>query len=251
MFKILTALSAILFCMGIPADARARDLVASVGIIPPHSEIGEDGLPQGGFVEIVRAIDRVYTQGKITIKLSQMGRSVYDLQTGKTDFWLPYIFNPRISSETLPFRYASEPIVKAIFVLYTNAKKPIPPMDSFENLQIETFCGAALHFTFKIKEIDSFRQGILKVSMGRSDGFIAEQDATDKFIRENKVKNIRRTRYAAWNSSIVIPKGPRGEKIDRIVSEALRQLKATGELQKITDTIHRPFSNWQPYKMDW
>lgn len=47
--------------------------------------------------------------------------------------------------------------------------------------------------------------------LGRSDGFIVEQDGGDKFIRDNKIKQIRRTLYAKWHSSILIPKRPKGE----------------------------------------
>lgn len=248
---VILILSVISFCIGVPTDARARDLVASVGIIPPHSVMGEDGRPQGGFVEVVRAIDKVYTDGSITIKLFPIARSTKYMIEGKADFQIPWIPNPHVPKDTLPFAFATEPIVKVSFVLYTCADKPMLPMDRLEEFHIETLRGAAPHFQFKIGEIDSFRQGILKVSTGRSDGFIVEQDATDKFIRTHKIKNIRRTFYATWNSSILIPKGPKGEEIDRIVSGALRQLKASGELRKITDTIHQPFSDWQPYEMDW
>nr|WP_320192854.1 hypothetical protein [uncultured Desulfobacter sp.] len=83
------------------------------------------------------------------------------------------------------------------------------------------------------------------------DGFIAEQDGCDLFIRQHKIKNIRRALYAKWKSSIVILKGPESKEINRIVSSALRKLKQKGQLQKITKTIHRPYEDWQPYLMDW
>jgi len=144
--------------------------------------IGEDGQPRGGFIEVVKAIDRVYTEGNISIKLFPIARSVRNLVNGQADFLIPYIPNAHIQPETLPFAYASEPIVNVAFVLYTWADKPILPMDRLEEYEIETLRGAAQHFAFEISEIDSFRQGLMKVAMGRTDGFIVEQDAADSCI---------------------------------------------------------------------
>jgi polar amino acid transport system substrate-binding protein len=99
--------------------------------------------------------------------------------------------------------------------------------------------------------IDSIKQGISKVLLGRSDGLLFEQDAADYFIRQNKIKNIRRTLYATWKSSIAIRKGPESQKIDRIISRSLRLLKQNGRLDSIVAAIHRPFEDWQPYLADW
>ena len=247
----ITFVFAAFFLLGDLAAWEARDLVATIGLIPPHAEVGEDGQAHGGFVEVVKAIDKVYTEGRIRIKIVPIARAISTLINGQADFFIPYIPNPHVPPETLPFAYAAEPIVDVSFVLYSHADKPEPQVGNLEKLKIETLRGAALHFPFKISEIDSFKQGILRVVMGRSDGFVAEQDGADMFIRENRIKSIRRTLYATWHSSIVIPKGPAGEEIDRIVSGALRQLKKSGALTKITDTIHRPFSDWQPYLMNW
>lgn len=169
----------------------------------------------------------------------------------KIDFHIPYIPNPHVPEETLPFIFASESVVDVAFVLYTRSDVKGPPMDSLGRLHIETLRGAEPHFEFNISGIDSFRQGISRVSLGRSDGFIGEQDACDLFIRQKKIKNIRRTLYANWKSSIIIGKGPESVTIDRILSSALRKLKKNGELQKITATIHRPFEDWQPYLANW
>lgn len=234
-----------------PTGVDARDLIANVGIIPPHAEIDPDGQPRGKFVEVVKAIDRVYKEGCIIIKIYPIARSVQKLVAGLADFYIPCISNPELEQTTLPFAFVTEPVVSVSFVLYTHADKPVPPLDHLDQFKIESLRGGGTHFPFKILEIDSFEQGLLKVVQGRSDGFIVEQDAADEFIRKNKIKSLRRTLYATWHSTIMIPKGPKGKEIDRILSNALRKLKASGELQKITATIHRPYSDWQPYEMEW
>lgn len=210
-----------------------------------------DGRPCGGFVGVVKAIDGFYKEGRIDIQLYPIARAMSVLKSGQADFFIPYIPPPHLSDHDLPYAFASEPIVPVAFVLYTHADAPVPSMDQLGNYSIETLRGAADHFPFKIGEIDSFRQGLMKVVAGRSDGFIVEQDAADKYIRENKMKHLRRTLYAVWDSSIVIPKGEKGREINRILSAALRALKQSGELQKITQTIHKPYEDWQPYQMDW
>lgn len=232
-------------------ESVARDLIANVGIIPPHSEMGNDGKPRGGFVEIVKAIASVYTEGSITIKLLPISRSADKLITGQADFFILYIRHNQVPLDSLPFRYASEPVLKASFVLYTRADRPRLPMAGLGKYHLETLRGAAMHFPFKISETDSFNQGILKVSKGRSDGFIVEQEGADAFIREHRIKNIRRTLYATFDSCVMIPKGSKGNEIDRIVSGALRKLKQSGKLQKITEKIQKPYDDWQPYQMNW
>lgn len=236
-----------ILCTSHPQVAAARDLVVGIGDLPPHAVLGEDGQPKGGFVEVVKAIDRAYTEGTITIKILPVKRATQSLLNGQVDFMIPYIANPEIPAETLPYSFASEPVVDVAFVLYSRADLALPRLDRPGELNLETLRGADTHFTFKISGIDSFRQGLLRASLGRTDGFIGEQDACDMFIRQNKAFNLRRTLFAKWKSSIMIRKGPDGEEVDRILSNALRQLKQNGELQKITDTIHRPYDDWQPY----
>ena len=249
--SILLLLSSVLLCIVHPENIEARDLVAGVGNLPPHAVVGENGQPQGGFVDVVKAIDSVYTAGTISISILPTKRSLTSLINGQIDFHIPYIPNPFVPEKKLPFAFASESVVDVAFVLYTRADKKALPMDRLGEFNVETLRGAEPHFAFTISGIDSFKQGISRVSLGRSDGFIGEQDACDHFIRQRQIKNIRRTLYAKWKSSIIIRKGPGSEEIDRIVSGALRKLKQSGALQKITATIHRPFDDWQPYLTDW
>jgi polar amino acid transport system substrate-binding protein len=267
---VFNGLMMILIFSWLCTNAYAKDLVAVLGIIPPHSTIGDNGKPTGGFVEVVRAIDSDYKDGHIDIQLYPIVRAFNMLKAGQADFLLPYIppYIPpsHLSDENLPYTFASKPIVQVSFVLYTRGngpvlnmehldtyriETPVLNMEHLDTYRIETLRGAAEHFPFKIGEIDSFRQGLMKVISKRSDGFIVEQDAADKYIRAHRLKNIRRTLYSTWNSSIAIPKGERGREIDRIISTALRKLKKSGELQKITQTIHKPYEDWQPYQMNW
>ena len=172
------------------------------------------------------------------------------LISGNIDFHLPVIYSRKISEE-LTVAYVSEPVADVAFVLYTRADETMLPRDGLAGFHIETIRGGGAHLPFRVWGIDSVKQGILRVIYGRSDGFISEQDAVDLFIRKNKIKNIRRTLYANLKSAIMIRKGVESEELDQILSRSLRILKQKGELQRITDTIHRPFEDWQPYLMNW
>ena len=241
-----------LLCFSHPLASGSRELLASVGNIVPHSVLDENGVPQGGFVEIVRAIDRVYTEGTISIRVYPIERSMAKLKNGDADFQIPYISNPKVPERNLDYTFVSEPITDVVFVLYTRSESTLSPEDDLEKRDIETLRGAENHFSFKISGVDSFRQGLLRASLGRSDGFIAEQDACDLYIRDHKIENLRRTFFAKWKSSIAILKGPRGREIDDILSTAMRKLKQSGELQKITSAIHLPYyEDWQPFLTDW
>lgn len=245
---ILITILALLVCQG---EVRAQNLKASLAILPGHSELDKDGNLSGGFVELVNAIDDIYTRGNISIELYPFARSLMNVQTGIADFHLPIIKRPNFSLDTLPFAYASECINQVSFVLYTRADRPSLDQKNIKQYVIETLRGHQLFFPFKIIETNSIEQGIKKLLRERTDGYIMQQSAVDTYIRKHKIKNIRRTLYGEWDSCVVISKGPKQKKIDNIISTALRELKKNGRIQTISKNIYQPFVDWQPYDMEW
>ncbi len=232
------------------ASVAARDLNASLAFIPSQSEKDPNGNFHGGFAELVKALDRSYTEGKISMDIHPFSRSLKMVELGEADFHIPLIRLPHIPGDSLPYAYASEPLTKVSFVLYTQADKPPLSAQDLNNKKnlIETVRGHKHFFQFDIIESDGIDQSIKRLNSGIIDGFIMEQEAVDRHIKALKLKNIRRTLYATWDSCVVIPKGPRGKEIDAIISTQLRKLKDTGELQKIMQTVHLPYDNWQPYQ---
>jgi len=232
-------------------ELKSKDLKASIAILPGHSEAGIDGKLIGGFVEIAQAINGVYSAGNISIKLYPFARSLINVEDGKADFHIPLIKSPYVPLETLTFTYATECITQVSFVLYTRADTSPLEHATLEQHKVVTIRGHKQLFPFNISEVNNHQQGINMLNTGRIDGFLVEQDVTDKYIRKHKFNNIRRTLYSVLDSCIVIPKDLRQKEIDNIISIALRELKKSGELQKISETIHQPFIEWQPYQMDW
>lgn len=238
-------------CVIYQGSSVAKDLKASLAILPVHSEVDKNGKASGGFVEVVKAINDIYSQGNISIKLYPFARSLKNVETGKADFHLPLIKRQNIPLDTLPFAYATECMTQVSFVLYTRADSSPINKSKLSQYNVETLRGHQQFFLFNIMEASTLEQGIKKLLSGRTDGFIMEQEAVDNYIRQNEIKNIRRVLYGQWDSCIVIPKGPKQKEIDKIISTSLRELKKSGRLQKITQKIHQPYSDWQPFLMNW
>ncbi len=241
----------VVFCLLFQTNSIAKDLKASLAILPIHSVIGSDGKPKGGFVEVAKAIGDAYMGGNISIKQYPFARSISNVISGQADFHIPLIKTSHVDLESLPFAYSTERITQVSFVLYTRADAPPLDKSKMKDKLIETQRGHKELFKIKISEVNNIEQGIKKVLGSRSDGFIMEQDAVDNYIRKNKIKNLRRTLFAVWDSNIVIPKGPRQKEIDQIISNALKKLKESKKFQQLIRSIHQPYIEWQPYKMKW
>lgn len=231
--------------------AGANPLRASLAHLPVHSQFDAQGKPQGGFVDLVRAIDAVYPAANIGISIYPFSRSLDNVVTGQADFHLPLIRLPHLPETTLPFAYVPERITQVSFVFYSNADKPPPDMSKPAQYHIATMLGHDSFFTFKIEEISSIETAVKLVAAGRIDGFIMEQDAVDKIIRQQKVANIRRTLYKTMDSCIVVAKSSKGRAISKIIGKALQNLKKSGKLAQINATIHQPYNPWQPSDMHW
>lgn len=108
---ILRLLFTVLLCIVHSGNVAARDLAAGVSHIPPHAVLGENGQPRGGFVDVIKAIDRVYKVGTISIKVMPVKRLLACLANEQIDFHIPHIPNPHVPQEILPFIFASEAVV--------------------------------------------------------------------------------------------------------------------------------------------
>jgi polar amino acid transport system substrate-binding protein len=91
--------------------------------------------------------------------------------------------------------------------------------------------------------------GLKKLNLGRIDGFIHPQDEADAIIVQLGLRHIHRALYSTNHDIIAIPKGERGREVNAIVSDCIRKLRASGELQRLYSKIHRPYSDWQPAAM--
>ncbi len=245
-------LKMILCFLSIASPVQAHDLTASMADIPGLVEDKDTG----AFVELVKAIDEVYTDGKIIRKVYPFKRSIRNVEDETADFHIPLLKNPFISLDSLPYRYISVRNGIVTFVIYSHKDNPITKQNielankdktkSFP-YKIETLRGHKELFNFEISEINQFYSGLAKVVLGRTDAFIMPQEECDAIIRNKKLWDLHREKYADFDDMIIVKKGKKGDDIDKIISDALNRLESDGRLKEIYYNIHKPYIEWQPY----
>lgn len=235
----------------IAQPAGAEDLSASLAYLP---NILENSF-QGGFIDLTKAIDEVYTTGRIIIEVSPFSRSINKLISGEVDFHLPCIRNPLIPEVTLRYRYISEILGRVSFVIYSHKKHPLTRLDIDNARSIEPFpfvieTDRALVdlFEFPIQSSSAIAQSMKKIRFGRIDAYIFAQEESDYVIQRLKLKMIHRALYQVFDDVIIVNKNAHGDKIDRLLSHAIDSLRSTGRLQALYNKVHRPYLDWQPWQ---
>lgn len=235
-------------------DPPARDLIASLAQIPNLADSPDKGV----FVDLVKAIDEIYP-GKITIKVYPFARSIENVLQGTADFHIPVPRNPDIDNSKLPYRFVTEKLANVTFVIYSNKDKIITRKNINDALakggkfpyQIEVANGTGALFPFPTTGFIAFAGSSLKkVQSKRIDALICSDDA-DMDVKQLKLKEIHRSFYKYMDDTIMIPKGPKGDELDKILSNCIKKLKASGRLQKIYKDVHPPYIEWQPADMGW
>lgn len=229
----------------------ARDLIASVANIPVLAETPEKGL----FIDFIKAMDEVYTEGKIIIQLYPAPRALRQVIKGEADFQIPMISDPSVNMDTMPFRFASLPMGTVCIVLYTNVAKEVTKESILAAVntkpfpyKIELSGGSEQYYKFPTNPTADIATSFQKLERGRIDGYITAQEDGDIMCKKFRLKNVKRTLWECKDDVISIPNGPRGEEVDRIITDCIKKLTENGTLQKIRAKIHIPYEDWQPYK---
>lgn len=240
--------------IGYTQEPSARDLVASLAQIPGLVESPNKGV----FVDLVKAIDEEYP-GKIKIEVYPFPRSVANVMEGRADFHIPVPRNPDINNSKLPYKFVTEKLANVTFVIYSHQDKIITRKSINDVLAkggkfpylIEVTSGTESLFPFPTTGFYGFANSSLqKVQNKRVDALICEASA-DENLKQLKLKAIRRSFYGNMEDAIMIPKGPKGDQLDRTLSDCIKKLKASGRLQEIFKNVHPPYIEWQPAEMGW
>ena len=233
-------LMGIVLVLGLGGSAEARDLKASLGHFPLLSESKDKGL----LVDLIKAMNELYTEGTITIDIYPSARSIDNVIKGSHDFHMPLLVNSYANKDELPFAY-SENIFDAVFALYTNKNnKEINP-GNVGKFKIETDAALTRHFGFPARPSMSIEGSLKKVDMGRIDGYIFAMPETDMILKQLNLNNIKRWNFRTIPAAIIVPKGQKGKEIESILSPLLRQLKENGTYQKImAPVLNVQFKEW-------
>jgi polar amino acid transport system substrate-binding protein len=239
---ILFTLAILCFCL-ISTAAPARDLRASLPLIP----VMVDSRDKGVLVDLVKAMAEEYKEGKITWEVYPFARSIENIEKGRADFHMPFLVNPNISSEKLPFQFSSESIFTVQFCLYTNKNNREINPSNVSKFNIETDQAHVQYLNFKVTGSPDIESSLRKVDMGRTDGWIFAMYETDALLKKFGLKNIKRWPYKRFDVRMIVAKGEKGKEVDKIVSGLIKKLKANGKYQKVMGKVaDQKYEDWQP-----
>ncbi len=238
--KYLFLLSLGLFFVLITFNTAAQKLNASLAQMPVHALSKSEGVQ----VNLVRAISSV-SGYDINIDVFPFARSIDNVIKGKADFHIPLIKNDIIPESSLPYYYSTETIFQVNFVLYTRKRSGVNNKN-LANYLVETDRAHIDYFPFQISPSNSIENSLKRLSLGMIDAYIFADTATDPLLLELNYKNISRSLYKVFDVKIILSKDEHGKKINNILSKAIQELKANGQLHQIEGGVDLPYNNWQP-----
>lgn len=235
--KKTVALLGSLLCL--VSFAGAQGLKASLAQMPVYAESKDKGI----LVDMVKAISEA--SGKpISFEVVPFARSMDNVITRKVDFHAPLIKNPNIDEKTLKYDHSTVTIFHVNFTLYTNKSKPVT-VENLSKAKVETDAAHTQYFPFPTIASSDLEASLKKVDAGRIDAFIFADLASDPLVEKLKLKNIKRELYKTFDVKIILPKGEHGGATDKLLSEAIDKLKASGKWQQIMGPLDQPFKEKQ------
>ncbi|MDX1756152.1 MAG: hypothetical protein R3175_08850 [Marinobacter sp.] len=230
--------------------AWATDLRASVAYIPTLAEPPS----QGPFIELVKAMDEVYSEGSISIGVYPFARSIQNVTSDVADFHLPMLRSPHYSDEGRPFRLMNKPMGQVCLVLYSHVDDRLTPQQLYRHKHAQPYPyrlsimrGSAQFIDLPVEEVNRIEQGLRQTSLKRVHGFLGAQEEADQVLRELQLKSIHRSLFECYDDVIILPKGERGRRTEAILQQALETLEAQGRLRQLHRKVHQPYQDWQIY----
>ena len=208
---------------------------------------------KNSFIDLMTAIAQE-TGNSFNIHVYPNARTINMVETNLADIGVPAQETPYVENrKKLNFDYSTVSIFTIVYVLYTKKNKYISrgelldgnrekhkigrylsPVDTFN---FETFPSRNPDFSFQ------------QLESGRIDGCIYAQTTGDITVRKLGLKNIKRQFYYSYNSKFALQKEKTGTKIDNMLTDGIKKLKATGRFYKIFgDTLSagEHYIDWQP-----
>jgi polar amino acid transport system substrate-binding protein len=231
----LVAAMVLLLLLGAPA--AAKDYRLSVAQLPLYSETPAHGL----LIDVLEALDDHYQQGRFLIEVYPFQRSIDNVIHGRADFHFPTI-GPTIwgreedgyerAIARAGIRRSSCSLTKTHFALFTNAERPRLDVDALDDQVIETERGHTMFFEQDVRGTTCLPCSVKKLGAGRIDGLIFAAREIDFFIAEAGITNIRRQPFKVFGSKFILPLGPKGDAIDRLLCRLIAEMVRDGSLAR-------------------
>ena len=236
--KFVIVISSLLLITGVSASAGVYD--ASLAKMPVYAESPEKGV----LVDFTKALAEV-SGNDFNLRVVPFKRSMHNVTTRAVDFHMPLIQNPALKDADLDYDHSTTTIFHVNFVLYTNKNKPLDIKD-LSGAKIETEAAHTQYFHKEIKPSSNIENSLKKVNVGRIDGFIFADNASDPIVKKLGLKNIKRQLYKRFDVKIILPKGEQDKEVDHMLTAAVEKLKQTGQYKKIMGIIDAQYNDWQP-----
>jgi ABC-type amino acid transport substrate-binding protein len=87
-----------------------------------------------------------------------------------------------------------------------------------------------------------------KVDAGTIDACVYSQTTGDTALKSAAVKNVKRQLFDNFNQYFALQKGAKNGPVDKMITDGLAKLKASGRVQEIMGDLIKisQYSDWQP-----
>ena len=151
---------------------------------------------------------------------------------GAADLHLPLLKDPNVPAESLPYAYSTGTFAHVPFILYTSKANTKVNKDNVQDSKVFVI-PAHLGFFKGAKGEMSVESGLQRLESNEIDGYICAMSQADAYIKDKGLKNIDRHLFFVFEAKAVIPKGEKGQAIDKAFTTALETLRANGTLEKV------------------
>ena len=226
-------------------DHRSPDLLGNAMLLPGLVESSTEG----PFIKLIEGISHEYRGGRITLQALPVNRVTANVSNGVADFGFPEL---RLSADfdaKMPWRVSQASLGQVSFVLYTHKKRPLSKAQ-IQAANPKSFSYAihapSIPWGFPTENMVTFDGTFKMLNSGRIDGFLWAQEEADLVLQKLKLSQIRREFYAVYDDVFILPRTPRGDFVDQLLTELITKLRGNGRLQALYERVHRPYSDWQP-----
>lgn len=244
-------------------DRRKRPFVAIAMIVflsclvsPAYSQTYSATVRQLATTDMyTNLIKAIAEEMKVTMNVQAMpgGRTNYLVENKQTDIILPDLKIPDPAKQAaLKYDYSTSTMYSLSFVLYTNKNKPVDLADlrkgNTKGYKVETDVSQVNTFEFVGTPSTNLDASLKKVDEGVIDAFIFSQSTGDALLKKGGFKNIKRNFYGIYEMVFGLQKGQRGGQLDKLLTEGLKRIKASGKYDEILGKAVKDgtYQEWQP-----
>lgn len=228
--KTLYLALALCMLMVSASTAWAKDLTISLGEIPGQAELDDTGQLTGDMAELAKLMQKHYTDGELKIVGPHpLEDSLALLVSGEVDAHMPLICS---ESANIPYAFASTPLLKVKFALYSRNDAPELDTSNLLDKIIEIQAGHEELAPIPTVGGKSMPSSLERLQKGLIDGYLAEAVGFDAHLEKNGVA-LRKQDFLEFDGCVAIAQGEEGEATDKALAKLLKKLEGEAEYQEV------------------